>query len=134
MGKTTKTNQNAGNLPTMAIRHTTFEHRIFSIHAISFHKASSFSKMVSLSTTWFSRFTESISEPIEIRTGKLGKTILVTEINPSVLLPKTTISCTELRIAHGQSCWKEDNACFPKTPRSTRSMHSKTFKFQPKKG
>ena len=108
--------------------------RIFPIRTMSFQKAGSFSKMESLSTTWFSWFAESTSEPTGIRTRKLGKTILIVEISPSALLLEATVSCTELRITQGQSCWKEDSACFPWTPSSTRSKHRKTLDFQPKKG
>ena len=80
---------------------------------MSFQKAGSFSKMASLSTTWFSRLAESTSEPIEIRIEKLGKTILIVETSPSSLLLKVVVSYTELKITQGQSCWKEDSACFP---------------------
>ena len=47
--------------------------------------------MESLSTTWFSWFAESTSEPTGIRTRKLGKTILIVEISPSALLLEATV-------------------------------------------
>ncbi len=44
---------------------------------------------------------------------KIGKTVLVIEISLSALLPEIAVSCTELRIAQDQPCWKEDNVGFP---------------------
>jgi hypothetical protein len=64
-------------------------------------KVGIFLKMVSSSTTWFSRFAERISKPIGIRIEKLRKTVLIAEISPSALLPKVVVSCTKLRIAQG---------------------------------
>ena len=75
-------------------------------------KVGIFLKMASSSTTWFSWFVERISKPTGILIGKLGKTVLIAEINPSTLLPKAVVSCTELRIAQGQSYWKDDSAGF----------------------
>jgi hypothetical protein len=107
--KAKKTSLNVGNLPTTAIRHTIFAHKIFPIRPTMIQKSSSFSKMVSLSTTWFSQFAESVSEPTE----KLGKTVLIIEISSNALLPEAITSRTELQIAQNLSCWKEDNASFP---------------------
>jgi hypothetical protein len=110
VGKMAKTSSNAGNLPTTTIQHTTFVHRIFLVRTKLIQKANTFSKMTTLSTTWFSQFAESI---LEIFIGKLGKTMLVREISLSALLPGAVVSCKELQIAQNQSCWKEDNARFP---------------------
>ncbi len=63
--------------------------------------------------TWFSWFAESISELIGICAEKLGKIILKVEISPTALLLEATVFCTEVRIAQGQSRWKEGSVEFP---------------------
>ena len=79
---------------------------------MSFQKANSFSKRETSSTTRFFWFVKSISELIGICAGKLGKTILNVEINPTALLPEVVVSYTKVRIAQGQFRWKVDNAGF----------------------
>jgi hypothetical protein len=56
------------------------------------------SKMASLYMKWFSRFAKSMSEVTRIFTRKLGKTILVTEIRLSALLPEAAVCYTKLRL------------------------------------
>jgi hypothetical protein len=113
VGKTMKTSQNAGKLPTTTIRRITFTPRIFPIHTMSFQKADTFLKKATLSTTRFFRFVKSISELIGILARKLGKTIMNVEISLTALLLKAAVSCTEVRIAQGLFYWKLDNVGFP---------------------
>ena len=110
--KKKKKKQSAEKLPTMAIRHTTFAHRIFPILTMSFQKSNAFSKKATSSTRRFFRFIKSIAKLIRIRTRKLGKTILNAEISPTALLLEVAVSCTEIRITQGQFRWKVDNVGF----------------------
>ncbi len=84
-----KTIPNAGNSPTTTIRHTTFAYRIFPVRTTVIHKAGDFSKMASLSTTWFSWFARSIFKPTRIHTKKLGKNCRDSKNQPKCLISRS---------------------------------------------
>jgi hypothetical protein len=89
-----KISQSAGKLPTTAIRHITFAHKVFPILTMSFRKAGAFLKRATSSTTKFFWFAKSIFEVTRIRVEKLGKTILNVEISPTALLLGVTVFYT----------------------------------------
>jgi hypothetical protein len=113
VGKMMKISQNAGKLPTTALRRTTFAHEVFPILIMSFRKACAFLKRETSSTTRFFQFVKRLFELTGIRAEKLGKTILNVENSLTALLSGAAIFCTEVRIVQGQFRWKVDSACFP---------------------